>query len=150
MHKNLTAEEYLQIVIDSWSAFCKSHSPLENAIKEVLAENKRLKKQVKELKEYINSMEKNSKKDKELEVFIPYAKLKIALTDFLHEAELHGNYDLEVSLKDFLATYMERVNDEENENGKIFRLSPKNIYFLDTKKQMKQFIEFENEVNKNE
>jgi hypothetical protein len=37
----------------------------------------------------------------------------------------------------------------ENENGRIFRCSPNNIAFLDTKEQMKQFIQFKNEVNEN-
>jgi hypothetical protein len=99
MHKDLTTEEYLQMVMDSWSAFCKSHSPLENAIKEVLAENKRLKEKVKELKEYIVSM------DKEKEKHCDSCMCK-DIADFLFEAELHGNYELDTPLEEALKKQM--------------------------------------------
>ena len=104
MHKDLTAEEYLQIVIDSWSAFCKAYSPLEKAIKEVIAENKRLKEQVKELKEYVTSMDKENKK-------MCDSCMCKDIAEYLFEAELHGNYELDTPLEEALKSkYLKRLH----------------------------------------
>lgn len=41
---------YLQNVLKNWTQFCKFHRPFEKAIKDVLAENERLKAEIEILK----------------------------------------------------------------------------------------------------
>lgn len=48
--KNKTPREYLLRVLGQWSAFCSEHRNFENAIKEILAENERLRTEIEKLK----------------------------------------------------------------------------------------------------
>ena len=47
--KNIQADVYIQDVLTNWRNFCKTHRQLEQALIEILAENKRLKNEVKRL-----------------------------------------------------------------------------------------------------
>lgn len=48
--KDKTPREYLLRVLGQWSEFCKGHRRFEKAIKELLAENERLRAEIEELK----------------------------------------------------------------------------------------------------
>ena len=48
--KNKTPQEYLLRVLKQWGEFCKGHRRFEKAIKEILAENERLRAEIQELK----------------------------------------------------------------------------------------------------
>lgn len=48
--RNKTPREYLLRVLKQWGAFCKEHRNFEKAIKDILAENERLRAEIKELK----------------------------------------------------------------------------------------------------
>lgn len=48
--KNKTPREYLLRVLGRWTAFCEEHRQFEKAIKELLAENERLRAEIERLK----------------------------------------------------------------------------------------------------
>ena len=48
--KNKTPYEYLTNVLQQWGAFCKGHRHFEKAIKDLLAENERLRVEIEQLK----------------------------------------------------------------------------------------------------
>ena len=47
--KNIQADVYIQNVLSNWDKFCKAHRQFEQALIEMLEENKRLKNEVKRL-----------------------------------------------------------------------------------------------------
>jgi hypothetical protein len=49
--QDTSAVEYLKNVLGNWEAFCDAHQRFEKAIKEVLAENEYLRKQIANQKE---------------------------------------------------------------------------------------------------
>ena len=53
--QEMSAVDYLKNVLGNWEAFCDAHQRFEKAIKEVLAENEYLKKQLANQKENENA-----------------------------------------------------------------------------------------------
>lgn len=91
MSENTNYVEYLENVLSSWGEFCKHHSKFEEALKEVLEENKRLKAKSVSSSEFLSY-------DGEIEHQIVIQQMKMNVTFTKAEAEL-----IRMALKNQLA-----------------------------------------------
>lgn len=81
MTGNTNYVEYLENVLSSWGEFCKQHSKFEEALKEVLEENKRLKARLSNFSAFLSV-------DEEIENQIIIQQVKMNVTFSKAEAEL--------------------------------------------------------------